>query len=129
MIVMSELSLLIKENISLKELKSQFQGLFPYLKLEFFRKPHGHSEGSPVKELIADNLPVQEASRHFKEGKLMITSGMTVEALEDAFETSFGLHVQVFRKSGKIWLETSVTDKWSLDRQNAHGAESDVAAE
>lgn len=126
---MSDFNLHVNEHTSLKELKSQFQNWFPYLKLEFFRKPHGHSQGSPIKELLSDSLAVKDANPQYKEGDLKISRTMTVEALEDAFEDNFGLHVQVFRKSGKIWLETSVTDKWSLDRQNAHGAESDVPAE
>jgi hypothetical protein len=29
----------------------------------------------------------------------------------------------VFRKSGKTWLETSVTDDWTLKRQNEEGME------
>ena len=41
--------------------------------------------------------------------------------LEEIFETNFGLHVQIFRKSGKIWLETSTTDGWTLNQQNEEG--------
>jgi hypothetical protein len=29
--------------------------------------------------------------------------------------------VQVFRKSGKVWLETTVTDGWTLEEQNLQG--------
>jgi hypothetical protein len=29
--------------------------------------------------------------------------------------------VQVFRKSGNVWLETSATDAWSLKQQNQEG--------
>jgi hypothetical protein len=28
---------------------------------------------------------------------------------------------QVYRKSGKIWLETTVTDSWTLEEQNKQG--------
>jgi hypothetical protein len=33
------------------------------------------------------------------------------------------LSVQVFRKSGKNWLETTASDQWSLEKQNAKGLE------
>jgi hypothetical protein len=31
------------------------------------------------------------------------------------------LSVQVFRKSGKSWLETTFTDGWTLKKQNQEG--------
>ncbi|MDP4586726.1 MAG: hypothetical protein NWS86_00980 [Flavobacteriales bacterium] len=42
---------------------------------------------------------------------------MTVEQVESIFEKS-GMHVQVFRQSGKLWLETTRTDDWALSRIN-----------
>lgn len=51
----------------------------------------------------------------------MITPDMTVTDLEQSFNTIYGLGVQVFRKSGKIWLETTVTDGWTLEEQNRQG--------
>jgi hypothetical protein len=51
---------------------------------------------------------------------------MTVEELEKSFLVKFGLNVQVFRKSGKSWLETTITDKWTLEKQNTQGEELDV---
>ena len=46
---------------------------------------------------------------------------MTVVDLEQSFSDVFGLGVQIFRKSGKVWLETTVTDGWTLDEQNRQG--------
>ena len=45
-------------------------------------------------------------------------------ALEKNFEEAFNLHVQVFRQSGSIWLETSVSDHLTLAEQEAKGAKS-----
>ena len=45
-----------------------------------------------------------------------MTPQLTVETLESMFEDEFGLHVQVFRKSGETWLQTSVTDHWTLEK-------------
>jgi hypothetical protein len=33
----------------------------------------------------------------------------------------FNLSVQVFRKSAGTWIETSVTDDWTLKQQNDEG--------
>jgi hypothetical protein len=46
---------------------------------------------------------------------------MLVSELENLFEDKFKLSVQVFRKSGKSWLETTFTDGWSLKKQNQEG--------
>ena len=54
-------------------------------------------------------------------GTLSISPTMTVSDLEQNFQDQFGLAVQVFRRSGNAWLETTVTDSWTLDKQNKQG--------
>ena len=44
---------------------------------------------------------------------------MSVYELERSFKNLFGLNVQVSRKAGMIWLETTKTDKWSLQKQKS----------
>jgi hypothetical protein len=46
---------------------------------------------------------------------------MTVIELEKTFEEMLGLSVLVYRKSGKLWLETTMTDNWTLAQQNENG--------
>jgi hypothetical protein len=53
--------------------------------------------------------------------RLQVVGTMKVHEFEKAMESTFGLHVQVFRKSGNVWLETSATDGWTLDEQNDEG--------
>ena len=48
---------------------------------------------------------------------------MSVTELETMFRENFGLYVQVFRRSGKLWLETTATDSWTLTVQNDQGKE------
>ncbi len=56
-------------------------------------------------------------------GMLTITPNMTVAELEQNFNDVYGLSVQVFRKSGNVWLETTATDDWTLKSQNEQGQE------
>jgi hypothetical protein len=37
--------------------------------------------------------------------------------VEKMVEETAGLHVQIFRKSGNVWLETTVSDHLTLDEQ------------
>jgi len=102
-------------------LKEEFNQLFPYLKLEFFSKPHKTGEGSAKTFMQTDAKTLGECRALHKGGSIIITPQMSVAELEQNFNDVFGLSVQVFRKSGKIWLETTVTDSWTLEKQNIEG--------
>jgi hypothetical protein len=43
--------------------------------------------------------------------------------VENAFEEMYGLSVQVFRKSGNTWLQTTTSDSWTLNEQNQKALE------
>lgn len=54
-----------------------------------------------------------------------LRADMKVMEVEKLFEEQFGLHVQVFRRSGKIWLETSKSDHLTLAEQELKALDSD----
>lgn len=112
----------ISPEFTIAEVQHAFQQAFPYLKLVFFSKSHKAFKGSPAKYLIQDrNQKLGALVRQPAEGALYLEAEMPTWQVERLFELEFGLHVQVFRKSGNTWLETSVTDDLSLEQQNAKG--------
>lgn len=113
----------IDDKRKLVDIQKDFNALFPFLKLEFFKAPHKIGQGS-AKNLLQDaNKLVRDCRSSFPEGHLEIIDTMTVNQLEDLIFSSYGLAAQVFRKSGNVWLETSATDNWTLLQQNNEGAE------
>ncbi len=103
-------------------IQAEFNALFPYLKLEFFSRPHSASEGSAKRFLEPATKTLGEFKTfHNVKKEITITPAMTVKELEYNFRNVFGLSAQVFRKSGKVWLETTVTDGWTLEEQNHQG--------
>jgi hypothetical protein len=52
---------------------------------------------------------------------LTITPQTNIAQLEQDFRDNFDLAVQIFRKAGNTWIETSSTDGWSLERENKAG--------
>jgi hypothetical protein len=36
---------------------------------------------------------------------------------EQTLKEKFGINVQVFRKAGELWLQTTITDHWTLAEQ------------
>jgi hypothetical protein len=117
------LKIQISDERTLKEIQSDFNSYFPFLKLEFFKTPHRVGQGSAKDLIIASNKFVKDCRTLKPSGFLEIKDGMTVNQLEQLLFENFGLAAQVFRKSGNVWLETSATDNWTLLQQNNEGAE------
>ena len=111
---------------TLGALQTEFLEAFPGLKIAFFSKPHSEFKGSAAKFLLQDrDMPLGQLSPKMKVGELLANHDSVVSTVEKLFEADFGLHVQVFRKSGRTWLETSVTDNLTLGEQQAKAASSE----
>ncbi len=116
----------IAPDMTIAAVQDFFQTAFPHLKLVFFTKPHKAFKGSAAKFLIQDrNLLLGSLEKQPASGFLYLEGDMPTWQVERLFEEEFGLHVQVFRKSGNTWLETSVTDSLTLDQQEAKGIAGD----
>lgn len=115
------MKLIINNEQSFEEISNSFTELFPFLKLEFFSKTHSSGEASSNKYLIPKELTPGDCRTVYHCNEIIITPDMTVNKLEQLFSTEYGFGVQVFRKSGKVWLETTSTDSWTLAEQNAEG--------
>ncbi|MFM9943870.1 MAG: hypothetical protein ACKVQB_01415, partial [Bacteroidia bacterium] len=75
-----------------------------------------------AKKLIKPhNKTLGECRTQHNTCEIVITPEMTVNDLEQSFGNTYGLGVQVFRQSGRVWLETTVTDSWTLKEQNSQG--------
>lgn len=117
------LKIQIDDRRRLVEIQKDFNTLFPFLKLEFFKVPHKVGQGSSKSLLQDANKFVRDCRSSFPGGYLEIKETMTVSQLEELIFSKHGLAAQVFRKSGNVWLETSATDNWTLLQQNNEGAE------
>jgi hypothetical protein len=111
---------------TLEKVQESFNAEFPYLKLEFFTRPH--EKGRPTEKQFMVNVKrtVDSCNPDLKDATVSIPTAMTVQELERVFQEELGLYIQVFRKSGKVWLETTATDDWSLFKQNEEGHELSV---
>ncbi|MCU0322528.1 MAG: hypothetical protein MUE72_08940, partial [Chitinophagaceae bacterium] len=112
----------INDNMNIATVQQLFNELFPFLKIEFFEKENRINMAwikkrvhNTNKKLVDYKLP----QISFKE--VCIHPDMTVTELEKEFNKIYKLHTQVFRKSGNIWLETTITDGWTLKEQNNQG--------
>jgi hypothetical protein len=111
----------------ISEIQKDFGAVYPFLKIEFFRNGKTRLDRYSFNKLIPATQPVKNAWHYKKEnGTVVLTDGMTVTDFENALMDQFGLSAQVFRRSGNLWLETTITDYWTLKQQNDHGREISV---
>ncbi|MES2679484.1 MAG: hypothetical protein V4635_06340 [Bacteroidota bacterium] len=115
--------LTIQKGMKISTLQKKFNADFPFLKLEFFKHPHKVNRGNNKKDQVRSDSMLVAAISSTKEAELVITADLTVAAVEQMIMDNFGLPVQVFRKSGRSWLETTLTDDWTLRKQNQEGLE------
>ena len=111
----------IASNRLIGDIQREFNLLFPFLKLEFYRADE--TNYVQPKRFLPEKYIIQYAGHERKDGDIRVYGEMTVSQLEKEFLSLFGLGVQVKRKSGNLWLETTMTDNWTLQKQNEHGRE------
>lgn len=116
--------MLIHSTRTVGELQGEFHMAFPGLKIKFYQKEHQDHEGSPKKTEYRDNLSLGEISPNLLDGEMQLDAEKPVVDFEQEMETRFGLHVQVFRRSNDLWLQTTSTDDWTLGVQNRKGLHS-----
>lgn len=115
----------ISNSSLIEDVQKDFSEFFPYLRLKFLpdnrfaaiqKVLHHNNNGKPL-------LKFGDLNNNISAGSFELSDATTVRELEEIFKTKFGLTAQVLRKSGNIWMEASITGKWSLAQQNEHGRE------
>jgi hypothetical protein len=105
---------------AIHQLQLEFSRRYPFLRLEFYKLKNVEVEGAETE--LNPFILLKNAGLKM-EGELAIEDSMTVKQLEKIFRQDFGLGVHVSRRSGLLWLHTTLTDRWTLEKQNQHGRE------
>lgn len=111
----------ISEEDVIRGIQEKFQAVYPWLRLRFYKHPHGEGEGSPRCEQLTPDTPLDDIRMTHGFGWIDVGPRRTVAAVEKDFYRQFGLCVQVFRKGRNCWLETTDTDRLTLGEQNNRG--------
>lgn len=110
--------MIISEFKKLSEIQTEFNTKFSNLKIEFYTSAHEVNKPSAASHLIPIDKTIAEVRTVHSEGDISINGHLKVSTFEKQFSEKFGLNVQVFRKSGDVWLQTTKTDDWTLSEQN-----------
>jgi hypothetical protein len=119
-------AMIISDDKTLRDIQKEFNTFFPYLKIEFYKGKHEEGEGSPVKDRLNPNRKLGAVRKIHSQEDLAIKDDMSVSQFEQMFLDKYDLNVQVFRKSGNLWIQTTATDHWTLAEQNRKGGASEL---
>ncbi|CAN5589391.1 hypothetical protein BH10BAC3_BH10BAC3_32830 [soil metagenome] len=114
------LTLYIEKGNPTEEIAKQFNFYYPYLKIEFYNKPFVKQQHASKKDSAETNSRFGPLAQFNSTGIINISGNRTVRELEFDI-ASLGLYGQVLRKSGHMWIETVLTNDWTLQHQNYEG--------
>jgi hypothetical protein len=121
---MRESIFIISKAGSVKEIQEHFSVIFPFLKINFFKdSKKGSSLSGHRVVLYSPESLLKDINPEMADGELTIRETMNILDLENEFYEKFGLSVQILRRSGNLWLDTSRTNSWTLKEQDDLGRE------
>src|SRR5436190_2131585 len=101
--------LYISEDTRIGKLKTDFNACYPFLKIDFLKR-------NVANKTHADEFERMNGAKNIE--NIDINKDRTVAQIKKDFKEMFGLTAEVFRKSGNVWIETTLTDDWTLEQQN-----------
>ena len=107
--------MIISNDHTIAEIQSKFNKRFPGLKVEFYSNKHDDQNGSALTDQHSSDRTLGDVAMKKASGEINFSATKTVGELENEFETHFDLHMQIFRRSNDLWLQTSITDDWTLE--------------
>lgn len=110
----------ISADARVHDVQQQFHKLYPFLKIEFFNRTHAVEKLSSESDKISGDAYLKYYTRALPL-TVDASEAMTVADFESTFLQLTDLSIQVYRRSGKLWIQTSMTDEWTLQEQNMHG--------
>jgi hypothetical protein len=115
-----KIEITIKKDWSVKNVQDQFRAQFPFLKIEFLKTFPNTKAVHKTKYAMPDDL-FKRIPGFINDGRIDIYSKQSIISLENNFKEYFGVSAQIFRRSGDVWIETTLTEEWTLEQQNKIG--------
>jgi len=114
----------IHDNTTIGEIQEAFSNFYPYLQLEFYRKPHKKYEASAAGDLISPEHTIGEIRKTHLSALIEILPLSKVKDVEREFLQRFGLSVQISRKEKNKWEQTTGMDDFTIKELNEFGRNS-----
>src|SRR5579883_1615370 len=113
--------ILLDKERAVEDVQAEFNNAYPYLKMDFTKRER--TQANVANRQQGENKPIikiGDLNVNIQPCQIEVTDQMTVNELEKQVLECINVPVKILRKSGNIWLETSITGNWTLLQQNAH---------
>jgi hypothetical protein len=104
----------IERNMTIDQVNHNLHTKFPYLKLVFFKQANNNEEDNSENRITALYTPLIDIYPNLRNALINLNGNLQVRNLETKINEITGARVQVFRRSGNVWLETLTTDNKTL---------------
>lgn len=111
----------ITNKTSIKDVQRKFSAAYPFLKIEFYDKPHLQGHKSLKGHWYDRDFRLLDIAAKHEKGWIVLHPWHKTGYVEEVFETRFGLHPQIFRRENDEWIETAGSDVFTIDEQNEIG--------
>ncbi len=115
------MKLIINNDTVISEVQEKFSAYYPYLKIDFYKTSKEQSALFEVSDQIKPHEKFSKFQSFSEPVEIDISPERTVMQVENDFYDQCGIVMQVSRKSGHIWIQTSRTDYRTLQMQNESG--------
>lgn len=109
-----------KQVDTVAQFQNAFSETYPFLKIEFFEPDEGILN-TRKRKVVAPETSLKKIKKAQADASIIFGDNTTVFQLEKSLKEEFGLVAQVYRRAGNIWIETNITDMWTLAHQNEQG--------
>ena len=104
------MEIIIDKEMTVRELTRVFSKVYTFLKIEVFYRGN---------EVSYDSFHIlNEISNMKSPQNIVILPTLTICQIEQMFWEELGIQIEIFCKVGNSWLPTSLTNNWTLERQN-----------
>ena len=114
----------INDNTTIRSIQETFSDFYPYLQLEFYKKPHDKYEASSADDSIFPGKTIGEIKQTHVSAILEIHPLSRVADIENEMMQRFGLAVQILRKEKDHWEQTTGMDDFTIKELNELGRSS-----
>jgi hypothetical protein len=114
----------INNDLLIKDIQKVFNAAYPFLKVEFFKKPHEWGAYSKEKEKCNPGKKIGSILKKSHPVSFVISPQDKTGDIEKQFHDLFGLEIQIYRRQNDHWIQSAGTDELSLEEQNSIGKKS-----
>jgi hypothetical protein len=112
------MNITIEKQTKIADLQKAFSAAYPFLKLEL-ALPYKATATSAA--LSSQSLLRVLSANNLEWNEIKLDGNITIAEFESHLLEQWQLPVQILRRSGSVWISTTLTKDWTLEHQNKEG--------